>query len=87
MVWVAQIIRNIFKEISSPVQEITVLFLVTEADEWTAYANEMPAFNSSGGSADEALAGLTGELKQYATVSGVSFKVTSYTCLRTHLPS
>ncbi len=37
MVWVAQIIRNIFKEISSPVQEITVLFLVTEADEWTAY--------------------------------------------------
>jgi hypothetical protein len=87
MVWVAEIIRNMFKGVSSPVQEITVVFLMTEVDEWIAYAHELPALNSSGGSAAEALAGLMSELKQYAAVSGFFFEVTSYTYLSHHLPS
>jgi hypothetical protein len=76
-----------FKGVSLPVQEITVVFLMNGADEWIAYAHEMPALNSSGESAAGALAGLMSELKQYAAVSGFFFEVTGYTFLSTHLPS
>jgi hypothetical protein len=83
---VAAWIKAWLEELTFPVQEVTVFFILTEPEEWVAYVEEMPAVNSAGSSAAGALAGLQRELKQYDTDSRTLTRITHYKYLRTHLP-
>ena len=79
-------IKEWFKAVAFPVQEVTVLFLMLGPEEWMAYVEEMPAINSSSSSAAQALSGLLSELKQYDAGRRVITRIKHYKYLRTRLP-
>lgn len=56
-----------------PVEEVTVVFVRAEGNEWIAYVSEMPAVNGYGVSAAQALAGVQQELKRFGRTTGRKF--------------
>lgn len=82
VVWIKEWIR----EIIYPVQEVTVLFLMIGPDEWVVYVEEMPALNSSGSSAAQALGELLRELRKYDSSAGTITRISHYRYLSTRLP-
>ena len=79
-------IKDWLKSIALPVQEVTVFFLMLGPEEWMVYVEEMPAINSSGSSAAQALGGLLRELRRYDAGARTFTRITHYKYLRTRLP-
>jgi hypothetical protein len=82
VVWIKEWLR----EITCPVQEVTVFFLMTGPEEWMVYVEEMPAVNSSGSSAAQALGELLRELRHYDSSAGTITRISHYKYLSTRLP-
>ncbi len=66
-----QLVRRLIRPV--PVEEVTVVFVRGDTNEWIAYVAEMPAVNGYGTSAAQALANVQQELNRFGLATGRKF--------------
>lgn len=68
---IVRFVRSLLSPV--PVEEVTVVFVRGDANEWIAYVPEMPAVNGYGTSAAQALAHVQLELNRFSRTTGRKF--------------